>query len=60
MSGLDWPDHSPPTFHEIRALAEWLYEDQGVNTTALLGHKDPRSTITYKDRRGAEWIEVKV
>lgn len=57
LSGMTCED--PPTFHEIRSLAERLYDDQGINTQSLLGHKDPRSTALYKDRRGAEWIEVK-
>jgi integrase len=61
LSGLAWPaDKEPPTFHEIRSLAERLYAEQGnVNTQELLGHKDPRSTATYHDARG-EWIRVKV
>lgn len=61
LSGLTWPaDKEPPTFHEIRSLAERLYAEQGnVNTQELLGHKDPRSTATYHDARG-EWIRVKV
>jgi integrase len=61
LSGLTWPaDKTPPTFHEIRSLAERLYAAQGnVNTQELLGHRDPRSTATYHDARG-EWIRVKV
>lgn len=61
LSGLTWPaDKTPPTFHEIRSLAERLYAEQGnVNTQELLGHRDPRSTATYHDARG-EWIRVKV
>lgn len=52
---------TPPTFHELRSLAERLYNDQGnVNTQLLLGHKDPRSTAIYKDARGAEWMRVQV
>jgi enterobacteria phage integrase len=60
-SGLTWPaEKTPPTFHEIRSLAERLYAAQGnVNTQELLGHRDPRSTATYHDARG-EWIRVKV
>lgn len=49
----------PPTFHEIRSLAERLYAEQGINTQSLLGHKDPRTTALYNDARGAEWIRVK-
>lgn len=58
-AGIDWGDKSPATFHELRSLAERLYNDDGIDTQALLGHKDIRSTQTYKDRRGAEWIMVK-
>lgn len=59
--GIDWKDKAPPTFHEIRSLSERLYKAQGnVDTQELLGHKDPRSTRTYHDARGAEWVRVKV
>lgn len=52
-------DKTPPTFHELRSLAERLYNAQGnVDTQLLLGHKDPRSTAIYKDARGAEWVRV--
>lgn len=52
---------TPPTFHELRSLAERLYNEQGnVDTQLLLGHKDPRSTAIYKDTRGAEWVKVQV
>lgn len=54
-------DKEPPTFHELRSLAERLYNDQGgIDTQTLLGHKDPRSTAIYKDTRGAEWMRVKI
>ncbi len=49
---------NPPTCYEQRSLAERLYKAQGVDTQALLGHKDPRSTAGYHDPRGAEWIRV--
>lgn len=59
--GNDWEGKQPPTFHELRSLAERLYAAQGnVNTQTLLGHRDPRSTALYKDTRGAEWVMVKV
>lgn len=57
-AGLNSP--SAPTFHEIRSLSERLYAAQGVDTQALLGHRDPRTTALYKDVRGAEWIKVQV
>ncbi len=56
LAGID--DKAAPTFHEIRSLSERLYYDQGVDTQVLLGHRDPRTTAIYKDRRGAEWMEV--
>lgn len=60
-TGIDWGTKQPPTFHEIRSLAERMYTEQGnINTQMLLGHKDPRSTAIYKDTRGAEWVTVKV
>lgn len=53
-------DKTPPTFHELRSLAERLHNEQGgVDTQVLLGHRDPRSTALYKDSRGAEWMRVK-
>ncbi|MFP4607437.1 MAG: tyrosine-type recombinase/integrase, partial [Thiohalospira sp.] len=58
LAGITGPN--PPTFHEIRSLAEWLYSDQGIDTQALLGHRDPRTTAIYHDRRGSEWVRVKV
>lgn len=58
---IDWGDSAPPTFHEIRSLSERLYAAQGnVDTQALLGHSDPRTTALYHDSRGAEWVRVKV
>lgn len=58
---MDFAGKTPPTFHEIRSLAERLYTEQGnVNTQELLGHKDPRTTQLYHDNRGAEWVRVKI
>jgi len=57
-AGLDQPNAA--TFHEIRSLSERCYAAQGLNTQALLGHRDPRSTALYKDVRGAEWVDVPV
>nr|GAT44596.1 integrase [Mycena chlorophos] len=57
----DWEGNNPPTFHEIRSLAERMYDAQGnVKTQDLLGHKDARSTALYHDRRGMEWVRVQV
>lgn len=58
---LEWGDQKPPTFHEIRSLSERLYSEQGnVDTQALLGHRDARTTALYHDARGAEWVRVKI
>ncbi|MBI4204919.1 MAG: phage integrase Arm DNA-binding domain-containing protein [Betaproteobacteria bacterium] len=60
-SGLKWPGKNPPSFHELRSLAERLYKDQGgVDTRVLLGHKHERTTALYHDARGAEWMVVKL
>lgn len=48
----------PATFNEIRSLAGRLYQQQGVNAQALLGHKDSATTAIYLDARNAEWITV--
>lgn len=50
-----WEDYSPPSFFEIRSLAERLYREQGVNTQLLLGHKYRSTTDLYNDLRGREW-----
>lgn len=60
-TGLTWPGKNPPSFHELRSLAERLYKDQGgVDTRVLLGHKHERTTAGYHDSRGAEWMVVKL
>lgn len=60
MTGVAWSG-SPPTFHEIRSLAARLYTaERGADfAQGLLGHSDPRTTATYRDTRGHEWLEVK-
>lgn len=50
---------TPPSFHEIRSLASRLYNKQGIDDQALLGHKSGSMTAAYRDVRGAEWVEVK-
>lgn len=58
-AGLKWEGRTPPTYHELRSLAERLYRDQGINTQTLLGHRHARMTEVYNDPRGAEWGTVK-
>lgn len=58
LSGLSWEKGTPPTFHEIRSLAERLYREQKVNTKDLLGHKNQHQTDRYNDDRGKDWKVV--
>lgn len=53
---------TPPTFHEIRSLAERLYRDQyGAEfAQAMLGHKNAKTTSKYDDLRGSGWQVVGV
>ena len=57
-------DHVPagerPTFHEIRALGAWLYEQQEFPQTyiqALMGHADEKMTRHYQDGHDTKQIE---
>jgi len=54
----DWGESLPPSFHEMRSLAEREYKKQGINTQKLLGHKHQTTTDTYADARGHDWIIV--
>ena len=49
---------TPPTFHEIRSLAKMLWNEQGIDTMVLLGHKTEKSAALYGDRRGKDWLTV--
>jgi integrase len=53
---------TPPTFHEIRSLAQRLYREQyGPEfAKALLGHKNAATTEIYNDLRGQGWQRVSV
>lgn len=46
---------TPPSFHEIRSLAERLYREQYGAEFAqdMLGHKNAKMTAEYNDLRGA-------
>ncbi|KDM91337.1 hypothetical protein EA58_12285 [Photobacterium galatheae] len=48
----------PPSFHELRSLAERTYSKIGIDTQLLLGHRDRRMTDKYADIRGAEYVVV--
>lgn len=58
LSGIDWGDGSPATFHEQRSLSERLYKEQGLDTQKLLGHKTQQQTDRYHDDRGKGWSKV--
>jgi len=57
------PPAQRPTFHEIRALGSWLYEQQRFEegyVQALLGHADPKMTRHYQEGHGEKTIEYQV
>jgi integrase len=57
----DIPDENAPSFHEIRSLAKRTYMDQGgVDTKALLGHSDDKTSDLYADNRGIAPIKVRI
>jgi hypothetical protein len=58
-SSVAWEEgRTPPSFHEIRSLSKRLYDQQGTDTKALLGHKSDKIAATYADPREPRWIEV--
>lgn len=46
-----------PTFHEIRALSAYLFEQQGVDPQARMAHSDAKSTKVYTQNH-VEWVSV--
>lgn len=57
------PSGERPTFHEIRALGAWLYEQQGFPQKyiqALLGHADEAMTKHYQKGHGSEETQYQV
>lgn len=51
-------ERTPPTFREIRSLAERMYRQQGIDTRTLLGHKYQRMTDSYNDIRDREYRKL--
>ena len=47
-----------PTFHEIRALGGYLYEQAGSDPQALMGHTTASMTRHYTDRHKVDYVEV--
>ncbi|EMS1162298.1 phage integrase Arm DNA-binding domain-containing protein [Escherichia coli] len=58
LAGIDWGEGTPATFHEQRSLSERLYQEQGLDTQKLLGHKTQQQTDRYHDNRGKSWVKV--
>lgn len=53
---------TPPTFHEIRSLAERLYRKEYTAefSQSIMGHKHAKMTAEYADLRGGGWAVVTV
>lgn len=60
LSGLfkDLKSAQRPTFHEIRALGAYLYEQQKVDPQNLLAHSDPKMTAAYLAKHEIKWIDA--
>jgi integrase len=55
----DVPAGERPTFHEIRALGAWLYEQQGFAQEyiqGLMGHADVKMTEHYQAGHGDDAV----
>ena len=55
----DVPSGERPTFHEIRALGAWLYEQQGFEQEyiqGLMGHADVKMTEHYQAGHGDDAV----
>ena len=51
-----------PTFHEIRALGSWLYEQAGYErdyVQALMAHGDEKMTAHYQSGHEQKWVDVR-
>lgn len=55
---IDWGNGTPATFHEQRSLSERLYNNQGIDTMKLLGHRNRSQTDKYNDDRGKNLIII--
>lgn len=60
-TSLTWEKGStPPSFHEIRSLAERTYHEAGFDTQVLLGHKSRKMTDKYHDLRGSDYTYIQI
>ncbi|MGK4327948.1 recombinase [Lonsdalea quercina] len=46
-----------PTFHEIRALAAYLFDNQGIDPQGRMAHSDAKSTKIYTQNH-IDWVVV--
>lgn len=53
----EYPPAERPTFHEIRALAAFMFERQGVDPQARMAHSDAKSTKIYTQNH-LDWVAV--
>ena len=51
------PIDERPTFHEIRALAAYLFDQQGIDPQARMAHSDSKSTKIYTQNH-IDWVVV--
>ncbi|MEI7261290.1 phage integrase Arm DNA-binding domain-containing protein [Pectobacterium carotovorum] len=53
----EYPLAERPTFHEIRALAAFMFEQQGIDPQARMAHSDAKSTKIYTQNH-LDWVTV--
>lgn len=51
------PMDERPTFHEIRALAAHLFDQQGIDPQGRMAHSDAKSTKIYTQNH-IDWVIV--
>lgn len=51
------PMDERPTFHEIRALAAHLFDQQGIDPQGRMAHSDAKSTKIYTQNH-IDWVVV--
>ncbi|MGE8033243.1 phage integrase Arm DNA-binding domain-containing protein [Enterobacter mori] len=51
------PMDERPTFHEIRALAAYLFDQQGIDPQGRMAHSDSKSTKIYTQNH-IDWVVV--
>lgn len=54
---VDLPEEQRPTFHEIRALSAFLFNQQGIDPQGRMAHSNAKSTKIYTENH-LEWVVV--